>query len=288
MGLLFNNAAIIDSDYYRKKKKAEGGGKRPMSKKEFEDNHYEAAGGNGLNATGTSVFDPVLCETQYLWFTAAGDEIIDPFAGGSVRGIVAVETGRKYTGVDLRQEQVDANIQNAEEVCGDVKPKWICGDSVNIKEIAPGEYDFLFTCPPYGNLEVYSEQPGDLSNKPDEDFDASYCEIIEKSCSMLKQDRFACIVVGNYRDKKGFMRDLVGLTVRAFENAGLKYYNDMIFVTPCGSLPIRTARSFATSRKIGKTHQYVLCFVKGDPKKACERLGKCEIPDLSEYEADDE
>lgn len=240
-----------------------------------------------MSDTGTSIFDPVLCETQYLWFTKPGDHIIDPFAGGSVRGIVAVELGRKYTGVDLRPEQVEANRINA-ECCKGEHPTWICGDSVNIESLAPGQYDFLFTCPPYGNLEVYSDSPEDISNMDDADFDAAYMTILHNALAMLKEDRFACVVVGNYRDKKGFLRDLVGLTVRAMENAGARYYNDFILVTPIGSLPIRAGKAFQATRKMGRTHQYCLCFIKGDPKKAAERLGDVEMPEMEQFCTDDE
>lgn len=241
-----------------------------------------------MNSTGTSVFDPALCETMYLWFTKSGDHIIDPFAGGSVRGIVAVELGRSYTGVDLLSEQVEANVANAEECCTNERPMWHCGDSTNIVTIAPGRYDFLFTCPPYGDLEKYSDDPRDISNMSDEDFDATYMDILHKTADMLENERFACIVVGNYRDGKGYLRDLVGLTVRAMEQAGCRYYNDFVFVTPAGSLPIRAGKAFQATRKMGRTHQYVLCFIKGDPKKAANRLGEVEIPDLDMYAESEE
>lgn len=236
-----------------------------------------------MSETGTSIFDPALCEVMYKWFTREDDMIIDPFAGGSVRGIVAVETGRHYCGVDLRKEQIEANIQNAHDICTDEIPTWVCGDSLNIKTIAGGEYDFIMTCPPYGDLEVYSDNPADISNMGAEDFDSTYTQILHNTVDMLKEDRFACVVVGNYRDKKGNLRDLVGLTVRAMEEAGAHYYNDIIYVTPAGSLPVRASRSFQITRKIGKQHQYVLIFVKGDGKRATQRLGEVEVG-----EADDE
>ena len=53
--------------------------------------------------TGTSIFDPVLCEIAYRWFSPVGGLILDPFAGGSVRGIVASKLGRQYIGHELRQ-----------------------------------------------------------------------------------------------------------------------------------------------------------------------------------------
>lgn len=287
MGVLFESKAAMEPDYMRKKRAAEKAAGRKLTNEEFESQYLTTGGGSRLSDTGTSIFDPVLCETQYLWFTKPGDHIIDPFAGGSVRGIVAVELGRKYTGVDLRPEQVEANRINA-ECCKGEHPTWICGDSVNIESLAPGQYDFLFTCPPYGNLEVYSDSPEDISNMDDADFDAAYMTILRNALAMLKEDRFACVVVGNYRDKKGFLRDLVGLTVRAMENAGARYYNDFILVTPIGSLPIRAGKAFQATRKMGRTHQYCLCFVKGDPKKAAERLGDVEMPEMEQFCTDDE
>ena len=287
MGVLFESKAAMEPDYMRKKKAVEQKIGRKISNQEFEDQYLVNHGGSRLSDTGTSIFDPVLCETQYAWFSRKGDSIIDPFAGGSVRGIIAVEMGRHYKGVDLRNEQIEANIKNA-EICTGEQPEWICGDSVNIKAIAPGEYDFMFTCPPYGSLEVYSDDPSDISNMSDDDFDKTYEKILSETVDMLKDDRFACVVVGNYRDKKGYLRDLCGLTVKAMQNAGAKYYNDFIVVTPIGSLPIRAGKAFQASRKMGRTHQYCLCFVKGDPKKATERLGNVEIPDMETFCTEEE
>jgi len=41
-----------------------------------------------------SIFDPVACELSYRWFCPKEGEVLDPFAGGSVRGIVANFYGR--------------------------------------------------------------------------------------------------------------------------------------------------------------------------------------------------
>lgn len=57
----------------------------------------------------------------------------------------------------------------------------------------------------------------------------------------------------------------------------MKYYNEMILVTAVGSLPIRVGRQFDSGRKVGKTHQNVLVFLKGDSKKAVKDLGKIEM-----------
>lgn len=44
---------------------------------------------NGKSLTGTSIFDPILCEILINWFCPKGGKILDPFAGGSVRGLVS-------------------------------------------------------------------------------------------------------------------------------------------------------------------------------------------------------
>jgi len=237
--------------------------------------------GNASEQTGTSIFDPVLTELCYRWFSPAGGLIIDPFSGGSVRGIVASKLGRKYIGVDLRHEQIEANKLQGQLICKEPFPIWHTGDSLNINEICKGkEADFIFSCPPYVDLEVYSDNPADISNMDYADFKKIYFEIIKKTFSLLNQDRFACFVVGECRDKKGNYYNFVGDTVQAFIDAGYKYYNEAILITCVGSLPIRAGRVFASARKLGKTHQNVLIFVKGDAKKATENIGEVEFGEM--------
>ena len=231
-------------------------------------------------ASGTSIFDPVLCEIAYRWFSPVGGLILDPFAGGSVRGIVASKLGRQYIGHELRQEQVDANRIQGGELCGDDEfpPAWICGDSRNIDTTcADVQADMVFSCPPYADLEVYSDDPKDLSTMKYSDFKAVYFEIIKKACDRLKPDSFACFVVGEVRDKKGNYIDFVGDTVQAFRDAGLHYYNEAILITCVGSLPIRAGKQFSSGRKLGKTHQNILVFVKGSGKKAADRCGTVDV-----------
>ena len=251
-----------------------------MSNSEFDSLYYEKPEGNGgLSDSGTSVFDPVLCELMYAWFTAPGDRVIDPFAGGSVRGVVAHVMGRRYTGVELRPEQVAANVEQGREICQEC-PEWIVGDSSAIDDIVPDEgYDFLLTCPPYADLEVYSDDPADISSMPHGEFIEAYRTIMAKAVAKLADDRFAVVVIGDARDRDGFYYNLPGITVQAMEDAGARYYNEAILVTPVGSLPIRVGKQFGSSRKLGKTHQNVLVFCKGDPKRATERLGDVFIPD---------
>jgi DNA modification methylase len=239
-----------------------------------ESGKYEAGTEAQESGSGTSIFDPVLCELCYSWFTAPGHSILDPFAGGSVRGIVASILDRRYTGIELRPEQVAANREQVLICEGHPEPSWICGDSLRVIPEMRDEYDFVFSCPPYGNLEVYSDLPEDLSSMEWPKFRDVYREIICAAVARLRNDRFAAFVVGNFRDDAGFYCDLVGETVDAFESAGARYYNEAVLVTAVGSLPVRVNGMWRASRKLGKTHQNVLCFVKGDPKRATAELSK--------------
>lgn len=234
--------------------------------------------------TGTSIFDPVLCELAYRWFCPPGGMILDPFAGGSVRGIVASKLGRPYMGVDLSERQVNANFEQAKSICKKPMPIWYQGDSTMLSDIVGKvTFDFVFSCPPYFDLEVYSDDPDDLSKMTWEDFGHAYRRIIKQCSERLADNRFAAFVIGDVRDERGFYRDLPGLTIHCFEEAGLRLYNRAILVTAAGSLPVRVGRQFETARKLGNTHQYLLQFVKGDPRKATEAIGPVEFGEPEEF-----
>ena len=298
----------VNQLYGRDKKKNTSG----TLGKSFSTIHTQDDGppGGTASQTGTSIFDPVLCELAYNWFCPPGGVVLDPFAGGSVRGIVAAYLGRKYIGVELREEQVAANRVQAVEIIrhesqGDKvsdpdaltpvqeiggalpitsenAPVWHCGDSMEISQICKGvQADFVFSCPPYADLEVYSDDPRDISTMKYGDFLLKYLEIIRQSCELLKDNRFACFVVGEARDSKGNYYGFVPDTIAAFREAGLQYYNEAILVTNAGSLPIRAGKAFQASRKLGKTHQNVLVFVKGDGKKAAKECGDVYLPELA-------
>ncbi len=218
-----------------------------------------------------SVFDPVLCELAYRWWAPQAGQVVDPFAGGSVRGIVAASLGLKYWGCDLRQEQIDANEKQADEIAVTPRPEWVCGDSLLYLPRSPAA-DFIFSCPPYGDLEKYSDDPSDLSAMEWNTFLPCYKRIILRAVSRLKDDRFACFVVGDFRDKKGYYRNFVGETISAFEGAGARLYNEAILATSVGSASMRVTRQFNSGRKLAKTHQNVLVFCKGDWRKAVKAL----------------
>ena len=242
-------------------------------------------GYKGLERNGTiSTFDPFLCEILVNWFSRPNDVIYDPFAGGHVRGAVSAILGRDYIGIDLNSVQVDANNENWDKIkelyysddFGNVK--WVNDDCINyMKTIdrADTNYNMLLTCPPYYNLEIYSDSEYDLSNKPTYDeFISSYRECIRLAYDCLCEDSFAVIVVEEIRRPDGIFYGFVPDTISAFVDAGFKYYNEMILENRIMSLGVRCPKYFEQSRKVGRHHQNVLVFFKGNPKNIEGKFGK--------------
>ena len=210
----------------------------------------------------TSIFDPALCEVLYNWFCVDGKEILDPFAGGSVRGIVANYLGYKYTGIDIRQEQIDSNREQGLGILEvNNQPNWYVGDSNDVLDGFNKKFDFVFSCPPYADLEVYSDLKGDISNMPYIEFMKAYEEIIEKSCNLLKSGGYACFIVGEVRDKKGNYIGFVPDTINAFRKCGMNYYNEAILLDQLGTASMRANGNMKT-QKLVKVHQNVLIFKK--------------------------
>lgn len=221
-----------------------------------------------IRAKGVSFFDPVLSELSCKWFTPYnGAKIFDCFAGDVYKGLVFALCGHDFCGIELRQEQIDDNnevIKNFENL----NIKYICDDGQNVGQYFQEQsQDLLFSCPPYYNLEVYSDLPNDASNQKD------YCDFLKildnaysKSIKILKDNRFAVIVVGDIRNKMGFYYNFINDIINIFKKNDMFLLNELILKEPVASRCF-TARGLFKYRKIVKIHQNVLVFYKGNPKE---------------------
>lgn len=219
------------------------------------------SGRYGMEVRGTSLLDPVLSEIICKWFGITNGNAFDTFAGDTVFGFVSSSLGMTFTGIELREEQAKLNNQR---VCG-MNARYICDDGQNVLEhIELNSQDLFFSCPPYYDLEVYSDKENDASNQSTyEDF----LKIIETAfvgaISCLKEDRFAVVVCGDIRDKKGEYRRFPDDIKNIFCNNGCVLYNELVLVDPIGSAIYR-ANTAMKNRKVIKVHQNVLVFYKGD------------------------
>lgn len=214
---------------------------------------------------GTSIIDPVLCEAVCKWFGIENGSSFDCFAGDTGFGYVSSYLGHKFTGIELRKEQCDYNNQSMSSA-GFTNSKYICDDGQNVsKHIEESSQDFLFSCPPYYDLEVYSDLKNDASNQESyKDFISILNNAFTNAIKCLKEDRFACIVVGDIRDKKGYYYNFISDIKNIFIENGLGLYNELVLVNALGTAPQRASNSMK-NRKVVKVHQNILVFYKGDP-----------------------
>ena len=198
-------------------------------------------------------------------------------------GCVAGRLGLHYYGVDLSAAQVAENRAQAAAIDGAATragkswrlPTWAAADARELASLddLPAKSDFLFSCPPYYDLEVYSDDPRDLSKAPTyAAFLDAYRAIIADALAKLERCRFACFVVGEVRDADGFMHSLVADTIAAFAAAGGRLYNHAVMMLPLHSLPMRAPAAFKASAKLGMCHQHVLVFYCGGRSPKTELL----------------
>ena len=235
---------------------------------------------NPQSKTGTSIFSPVLTEIVYKWFTIPNSRVFDPFAGGITRGAIAAIYGHRYVGLDVNPVQVESNKVEYESLITrykiDGSVRWICGASQdNVHKEKLGKFDFIFTCPPYYNLEQYTDDPKDLSNAQSyADFLDNYVNVLELCYNVLEDDSFMVWVVSDVRDKQTTAYyGLVADTIKAAQLTGFKLYNEIILYNDTGNLAIVSGDYLERARKVGRQHQNVLVFYKGNPKNIKYKYG---------------
>ena len=230
---------------------------------------------------GTSRFSPVVTEVVYKWFMLHRGMIFDPFAGGVTRGALAAIMGHRYVGCDINPKQVDSNKElwhnylQVHDVEG--KVKWLNKDCKDF--ISDTKFDLVFTCPPYYNLEVYTDNPDDLSRSTSyKAFLLDYGYIIQRCYKLLKDNRFMVWVVSDVRDKKTTeYYGLVADTIKFAQQAGFKLYNEIVLYNSTGNLAMTSGDYMRRARKVGRQHQNILVFYKGDIKKLksmCQKVNE--------------
>lgn len=220
---------------------------------------------SGGNIPDISIMNPAICEIINRWFLPTNTKCntFDCFSGDTAFGFVSSYLGNHFTGIELRKVQVDFNQKQCDSL--NLDAHYINDDGCNVRNhIEDNSQDLLFSCPPYFDLEKYSDSEQDASNQATY---SDFMKIIEtafaNSIKCLKDNRFACIVVGDIRDKKGFYYDFVGDVVKVFQNHGMHLYNHIILKDPIGTGRLR-AKRYMNLRKVVKINQNLLVFYKGE------------------------
>ena len=165
-----------------------------------------------------------------LFFTKKGDSILDPFGGVGSTAKACALNDRICTSIELSPEWHNLSIKRLEtEVCehSSVNHNFINDNCIpTLKSFDDAVFDFMVTSPPYWailnkkadhkvkkervsqNLATnYSNDKNDLGNiEKYEDFLDTLVNDVFKECGrVLKEKKYMCIVVSDFRNKSEFI-----------------------------------------------------------------------------------
>lgn len=227
---------------------------------------YKTSVGKNKAGATTSIFPPKVAKNILSLFIPKGitRNIYDPFAGGGTRAVFAASAGHKYTGVEVREEEVN----NIAEICVhhgvSENVTIIHGDSRKANGLPDAGFDFSYTCPPYWNLEQYEGGVNDLSMLQSYDafIDALWFSVWQTH-RVLKPGSLSCWVVGLHRKKGGvelapMHHDLAVLA----KDAGFVFREEIIIYRN-NPMAMKRAGNFEKGNKLlVRQHEYCLVFEK--------------------------
>jgi hypothetical protein len=209
---------------------------------------YSEQSGNVDAVAAQSQFSPVLSELIVDWY--GGQTIYDPFAGGPTRGFVATTMGSDYLGRDLSAAQVAAN----REAYPDLADIWQWGDALDDPPIG---VDCVLTCPPYHDVERYSDDPADLSAMTWDEFVIAHGRAIDLAARAVAPGGFVVWVVGDFRSPAGTLRGFPDLVAKQMDDAGLCRWNRHVVRQPLVTAQMRWRNAWI-NRKATTTHAEVI------------------------------
>lgn len=209
-----------------------------------------------------SVFAAPLAEWILLRYAPEGCRILDAFAGGPPRSVVASMMGYTYLGFDIRQEQIDENISLL-KIMKLNGAEFVLGDGCYLKGAPKEAFDCALTCPPYFNLEQYSDLPTDLSNLANyRDFNAAMAQSAMAHYPCMKPGAFVCIVVGHFRNKATMeLIDFPAHTTINFRKAGFVFWQSISLVKNFASAAVRSTNAWR-GKKLIPSNEYLLVYRK--------------------------
>ncbi len=206
-----------------------------------------------------SLFNPHLAQMILSAYCPQGANIYDPFAGGGTRGFIASAMGYNYTGREIRKEEVTRIVAKQNELD---KHFLIFNEDAQNPTSLKNYYDFSYTCPPYFNLEIYSDLESDLSNaKSYPDFLLMLKRVLASVYDSLKKNSLSIWVVGNFRDNKGNLVHFNGDLIRLGIDIGFALHDEIVFwgASKCAS---QRVCNFEANRKSVRVHEYIVIFKK--------------------------
>jgi DNA modification methylase len=211
-----------------------------------------------------SEFNPTIAENIINFWSNEDDLILDPFAGRT-RCFISSKNNRRYIGFEISKQVTDKiNILIKQPKLEEVKyqPCLYNMDSFNMDTLKLPQVDLIFTCPPYWNLETYESCDGQLSDIKDyNNFLLRYKEIMKKSIELLKEDKYMCLVVGDFRKNKKYYTFHID-NIKIMEELGLKLHDIILIQSVTFDIANKRFGMFKKHKFTSKVHEYLLVFKK--------------------------
>lgn len=209
-----------------------------------------------------SKFSYELSEFVIKYWSEVNDTVLDPFMGWGIRGAVSICLKRNYIGFEISPSM----HKNTSEFISKVKDantgeyRAILGNGCLLNNISDSSIDFIFTCPPYWNIEKYESAKGQLSDcQTYEEFLKCIDEALSNCYRVLKPDKFCVWVVGDFRKGgfKIFHKDVIDIAIK---NGFIPW--DIVISVLNSPFAWCQVGKCEKSRYTSKMHEYILVFKK--------------------------
>lgn len=209
-----------------------------------------------------SEFNPTVAENIINFWSRENDIILDPFAGRT-RCLISTFKNRNYIGFEISKDVYNKTTESIyENLSGELIPKLYNEDAFNIDEKNLPLVDFIFTCPPYHDIEKYESCEGQLSDIKDyNEFLGRYKEIMGKATNLLKKNKYCALVIGDFR-KKGKYYTFHLDTIKMMEELGLKLHDLIIIQSVTFDIANKRFGGIKKYDMTSKVHEYLLIFKK--------------------------
>lgn len=165
----------------------------------------EAMFGYPETPPGFSAFSSHLAEMLIEKYSHAGDVVLDPFAGWGTRMTACVLKQRAYVGYEVAEPALSNIKDHLARMGSNCNVIIHNADGCLLENTLDNSCDFVLTCPPYWQKEVYAGGVNQLSTIGYNDFLTQVRLCAKNSYRCLKRGKYAAIVVGSYRVKGSYI-----------------------------------------------------------------------------------
>lgn len=186
-------------------------------------------------------------------FTEPGDTYYDPCCGWGMRMLVSAEKGLKYIGNDINPKLIDKLNEFGQDINSIKDFKYAIlpqGSEIYLPQLE-NKVDFIFTSPPYFNLELYNGSEN-LKDMNYQDWLDNFIKPMLENCyKYIKDNKYVAI---NIKNSKDYL--LYDDTRDIGEKIGFKFIGER-------NLKQANRTTFHKERTHGDSSEKIMVFQKG-------------------------